>query len=386
MDCGGSSLVEAETAVSRRFRDVTDGLSNTIAMSERIKAKPGANTVKLGATSRALSQATYRVNSGVCLGQLNGNGEYVGNVHRLTGTRWMDGAPIFTGNTTILGPNKPSCIASNGSDWYDGIFDPTSLHTGGAQVLLGDGSVRFISENIDTGNTAAGVSNSWAQPVWRLGSLRVCARGRSGRRILIASLRTARLAFRKSREDRGLLGPPFFFVQECLTVRVRAGIVGSLLLTLATVSGCGGSAGGGVETYEAGGTVKFNGAPVEGAIVTFVAQGEFPNATGRTDAQGNFTLMTYNPGDGAAAGDFKVMVVKYDANAAAAAASGEGDEGPGHSADGSTALDTGGHGGGGADAAGNGSSLPPIYSDMNGTPLTATVTTGGDNNFPLNLQ
>ena len=31
-------------------------------------------------------------------------------------------------------------------------MDPSSLHTGGIQALMGDGTVRFISENINAGN------------------------------------------------------------------------------------------------------------------------------------------------------------------------------------------------------------------------------------------
>ncbi len=60
----------------------------------------------------------------------------------------------MTGCTTIVGPNKPSCT-DPGNDDRDGIFDPTSFHTGGAQCLMGDGAVRFISENINTGNLTA---------------------------------------------------------------------------------------------------------------------------------------------------------------------------------------------------------------------------------------
>lgn len=41
---------------TRAVRDVTDGLSNTIAMGEMIKAKQGANNIKTGAMSIAFAQ------------------------------------------------------------------------------------------------------------------------------------------------------------------------------------------------------------------------------------------------------------------------------------------------------------------------------------------
>lgn len=140
---------------TRAVRDVTDGLSNTIAMSELIKTKPGANTVKTGAVSYQFDQATLRVNPAICLTAVDAAGIITttnGNSLR-RGCRWMDANPIFTGFTTILGPNKVSCLSNNGGDSGDGILEPSSHHTGGVHALMGDGAVRFISENINTGNT-----------------------------------------------------------------------------------------------------------------------------------------------------------------------------------------------------------------------------------------
>jgi hypothetical protein len=138
----------------RSVRDVLDGTSNTVAMSELIKTKPGANTVKTGAVSFAFNQTTLRTNPAICLTDLGPNGiinTTNGNSLR-RGCRWMDANPIFTGFTTILGPNKISCMSNNSGDSGDGIYEPSSHHTGGVHCLMGDGAVRFISENIDAGN------------------------------------------------------------------------------------------------------------------------------------------------------------------------------------------------------------------------------------------
>lgn len=141
---------------SRRFRDVTDGLSNTIAMGERIKAKGDADTIKTGATTTSVADGG-RNNPAACKASVDGDGRYLtlGDAagSRLAGVRAFDGAPPFVGVTTVLPPNSPSC--KNGNDNQhdrDGIMSMTSHHTGGVQVCLGDGSVRFISENIDSGD------------------------------------------------------------------------------------------------------------------------------------------------------------------------------------------------------------------------------------------
>ena len=136
--------------INRQFRDVLDGLSNSIAMSERTKGQTGSRKVNSGALSLSNGGA-MRQNPASVLPKLV-NGEFTGAFATWSGTRWPDGAPAFTGCTTQLGPNKGSYV-QGGWDGEDGIYEPTSKHTGGVQALLGDGGVIFVSENIDTGLT-----------------------------------------------------------------------------------------------------------------------------------------------------------------------------------------------------------------------------------------
>tara|TARA_R110002095_G_scaffold25573_1_gene26178 strand:+ start:8818 stop:9906 length:1089 start_codon:yes stop_codon:yes gene_type:complete len=155
-----------------RFRDVLDGLSNTISMSERIKAQPDATNIREGVMPMDFGDA-FRSNPSLIYGQVDSSGNIIGSMLRASGTRWADGAPAYTGSTTTLGPNTPNALNSS-SDQADGVFDPSSRHTGGVHCLMGDGAVRFISENIDTGDTTSGSVTAGKSPygIWgALGSI-----------------------------------------------------------------------------------------------------------------------------------------------------------------------------------------------------------------------
>ncbi len=73
------------------------------------------------------------------------------------------------------------------------------------------------------------------------------------------------------------------------------------------LAGCGGNKN--PATYPVKGTVKFNGQPLPDVIVTFFPTEGRP-ASGMTDAQGNYTLTTFDPGDGALPGSHKVTVAE----------------------------------------------------------------------------
>ena len=87
----------------------------------------------------------------------------------------------------------------------------------------------------------------------------------------------------------------------------------TLLLTViflaCLVTGCGPSR---PSTIPVAGTVTLDGTAVEGASVMLMPAGEGQAATGVTDAEGKFTLKTYEPGDGARPGSYKVIVTKKE--------------------------------------------------------------------------
>jgi len=149
---------------ARNFRDVTDGLSNTIAMGEHIVAKNNGDRIDQGTTTTVVSQGGRR-NPSQCLSSVGADGKYANkgnnNGSKLAGTRAFDGASPFTSVNTILPPNGPSCKhQNNNAHDRDGVFTMSSQHVGGVHVLMGDGAVKFIGDSIDSGNlTAQPVTN-----------------------------------------------------------------------------------------------------------------------------------------------------------------------------------------------------------------------------------
>ncbi|OYP37069.1 DUF1559 domain-containing protein [Rhodopirellula sp. MGV] len=153
-----------ETRRVTKFRDMLDGLSNTIACGE-IVVDNNQLEVRATVVNRG-SNADFFITPIACEDTIDPQepnfhleGTNVNNwsVSQNKGMRWTDGRPVMTSITTIMGPNKVSCAWSG--DGSDGMFTVGSRHPGGAHVLMGDGAVTFITESIDTGNLSANTPN-----------------------------------------------------------------------------------------------------------------------------------------------------------------------------------------------------------------------------------
>jgi len=143
--------------------DVLDGLSKTIAMSEKVSMNSGSSTA-LGGFAVAATQA----NPSACAAAESGGSLASGSIED---TRWNDGRVAYSSFHTILPPNSPSCRETSSGNIHDRNYNlstASSAHPGVVCVLFADGSVSTIADNINAGNSAAAYVGSGASPygVW----------------------------------------------------------------------------------------------------------------------------------------------------------------------------------------------------------------------------
>lgn len=145
------------------WKDVTDGLSKTLMISETIR--PSAGSLETGFTCSTCGSAPHlppvnesaaqvvdsRHDPAGCWSRWTGDGYTAANflsVTRSSGSAIVFGYPGMALFNTVLPPNGPVCS----SDSALGIQPPRSRHEGGVNVVLADGATRFILETIESGS------------------------------------------------------------------------------------------------------------------------------------------------------------------------------------------------------------------------------------------
>ena len=143
-----------------RLASVTDGLSNTIAFGEW---KPGLGnlaSVTIPQDIQFAAAGSLTPNSSDMVMSPNNLVKFqTWQASCLTGTRaprtptlgqfWAVGLPMLTMGNLVLGPNpKAANCAFTNSYNSAGAYGLSSNHSGGCNVAMGDGSVRFLKDSV----------------------------------------------------------------------------------------------------------------------------------------------------------------------------------------------------------------------------------------------
>lgn len=133
--------------LTTRFRDITDGSSNTICVGEATTGPPYRNVSTkanplVPAAGTQLAAQAWIIPRPLPLSDQNNNFVTAGN---FATTVWK-----MNLNPVVESVYDDADLA-NCNSTADSTTNFRSQHTGGVQFLLGDGSTRFISENVDSG-------------------------------------------------------------------------------------------------------------------------------------------------------------------------------------------------------------------------------------------
>jgi prepilin-type N-terminal cleavage/methylation domain-containing protein/prepilin-type processing-associated H-X9-DG protein len=171
----GTLTGDGAFAPNRGFRpaDFTDGLSNTLGIAEvksyTVRVSNATNTTVFSPAPAAPASATD-ISTGFGMGGLAAF-----DPTKKTHVEWVDGKVHETSFTTTFPPNTVvsysgydvdfvSATEGNAGDTYAAVTS-RSFHTNGVNVLLMDGSVRFVSNTVTMATWRAFGTRASGEPV-----------------------------------------------------------------------------------------------------------------------------------------------------------------------------------------------------------------------------
>jgi prepilin-type N-terminal cleavage/methylation domain-containing protein/prepilin-type processing-associated H-X9-DG protein len=169
---GGAGTPQPLHPVS--LTDITDGSSNTGLFAEVAHPPPDSQTIPgdpktdcfefTGGVST--NHATLRNNLMAAnwkTANFAGDPGWGPPPWRWRGYPWREGSIWRTGYNHLLPPNA-ACWRIN-KDWWQLATPPSSWHPGGINIVMADGSVRFVSETVDPVAWEAAGSRNRGEPV-----------------------------------------------------------------------------------------------------------------------------------------------------------------------------------------------------------------------------
>ena len=142
MACRGNSVSSGNNSTGSMFslnslvriRDIEDGTSNTMMVSETFASAPMCSELPVSNACSTTCATVYNSNT----------------TGAQQGYSWMWAQQYHAHYyCTVVTPNPPTPDCGAGSNSGSALVAARSKHVGGVHVLLGDGSVRFASANID---------------------------------------------------------------------------------------------------------------------------------------------------------------------------------------------------------------------------------------------
>ncbi len=127
-----------------RLASITDGTSNTAAFSEWVKGKSGQNSLgpNLVYAIPQYANGGPQNDFSLCVKSTTPLWDFKGEYWTLQDSG--RGGPYYH----VMPPNQTACAVSAGFGNVDSFIGPSSFHPGGVNVLLLDGSVRFIKSSV----------------------------------------------------------------------------------------------------------------------------------------------------------------------------------------------------------------------------------------------
>jgi prepilin-type processing-associated H-X9-DG protein len=163
-DASGDNISNlSRSGISLNFRDVTDGLSNTAAFSEKIRGignnnQPNGNLPDLGVPTSSIFQVNFTPSTAnpdtlplpyanLCKA-INPKTTAPAGTEAM-GNHWWSGHPYAGRYNHVMLPNTWPCLYPiNGITNGNGAMPPSGRHPGVVNVLFGDGTVRAVKNTI----------------------------------------------------------------------------------------------------------------------------------------------------------------------------------------------------------------------------------------------
>ena len=159
---GGTPVVTRNTATS--FKDISDGLSNTLMFSEAIIGDSANLSVLPAGVGKYGSGISDSMAPASCWGLVVG-GTYSAiptDVRYPPGGAWASTADSDTAFYANAAPNTPRCL--NDYNWGAMVMPASSYHGGGVFATMCDASVRFVSDQVDVGDSSQQQYNDQGAP------------------------------------------------------------------------------------------------------------------------------------------------------------------------------------------------------------------------------